>query len=261
MKRILVFAYGLTNYLVFMGTSLYLAGFLGNQFVPRSIDAAPAGPLWAALLVNTLLLAAFAVQHSVMARPRFKQWWTRFVPTPAERSTYVMFSNLALILLFWQWRPMGGVIWDVREPIVRGIIHGLFTFGWLNVLLATFLINHFDLFGVRQVWLYLRGKPYTSLAFKTPGPYRLVRHPLYVGWLMAFWAAPTMTVAHLFFAVGMTVYILVAIRLEERDLIEHHGEAYADYRRKVPMLIPLPFSGEDTRRHKDTSATTVEARS
>ena len=260
MKRILVFAYGVTNYLVFVGTSLYLAGFLGNLFVPRSLDAAPVGPLWAALIINTLLLAVFGVQHSVMARPRFKQWWTRFVPTPAERSTYVMFSNLALILLVWQWRPMGGVIWDVREPIGRGIIHGLFALGWFTVLLATFLINHFDLFGLRQVWLYLRGKAYTTLAFKTPGPYRMVRHPLYVGWLMAFWATPTMTMGHLVFAVGMAVYILVAIRFEERDLVEYHGEEYAAYRRKVPMLIPLRFGGVgDESMRKGTTAAAADA--
>jgi protein-S-isoprenylcysteine O-methyltransferase Ste14 len=243
MKRILVFAYGVTSYVICLGTSLYLAGFLGNLYVPRSIDAPPVGPLWEALVVNTLLLGAFALQHSVMARPRFKEWWTRVVPTPAERSTYVMCANLALILLFWQWRPMGGVIWDVQDPTGRVILHALYVIGWLIALGSTFLINHFDLFGLRQVWLYLCGKPYTALAFKTPGPYKVVRHPLYVGWLIAFWATPTMTTAHLVFAVGMTLYILVAIRFEERDLVEHHGEAYADYRRTVPMLIPLPRDG------------------
>lgn len=260
MKRILVFAYGLTNYLLFVGTSLYLAGFLGDLFVTRSLDAAPIGPLWAALAVDMLLLAVFGLQHSVMARPGFKQWWTRFVPAPAERSTYMLFTNLALILLFWQWRPMGGVIWDLREPIGRGIIHGLFAFGWLTVLVATFLINHFDLFGLRQVWFYLRRKAYRTLAFKTPGPYRIVRHPLYVGWLTAFWATPTMTIGHLVFALGMTVYILVAIRFEERDLVEYHGEAYADYRRKVPMLIPLPLGGVDKQTTRnDTTATAADA--
>jgi protein-S-isoprenylcysteine O-methyltransferase Ste14 len=240
MKRILVFAYGVISYVIFLGIFLYLAGFIGNLFVPRSIDAAPDGPLWAALLVNTLLLVVFALQHSVMARPKFKQWWTRFVPEPAERSTYVLFTNLALILLFWQWRPMGGVIWDVQDPGGRGALHALYVVGWLIVLATTFLINHFDLFGLRQVWLYLRGKPYTSLGFVTPGPYKLIRHPLYVGWLIVFWATPTMTIAHLVFAVGMTAYILVAIRFEERDLVEYHGQAYAEYRRTVPMLIPMP---------------------
>jgi protein-S-isoprenylcysteine O-methyltransferase Ste14 len=240
MKRIVVFAYGVTNYAISLVAFVYLAGFLGNLFVPRSIDAAPVEPLWEALVINTLLLAVFALQHSVMARPKFKAWWTRFVPKSAERSTYVMFTNLALILLFWQWRPMGGVIWDVQDPTGRVFLHALYVIGWLIVLGTTFLINHFDLFGLRQVWLYLCGKPYTALDFKTPGPYKVVRHPLYVGWLTAFWATPTMTTAHLVFAVGMTLYILVAIRFEERDLVDYHGEAYADYRRTVPMLIPLP---------------------
>jgi protein-S-isoprenylcysteine O-methyltransferase Ste14 len=240
MNRIVVFAYGVISYVIALGAFVYLAGFLGNLFVPRSIDGAPVGPLWEALAVNTLLLAVFGLQHSVMARPGFKEWWTRFVPRPVERSTYVMFTNLALILVFWQWRPMGGVIWDVEDPTGRGLLHGLYVLGWLIVLGTTFLINHFDLFGLRHVWLYLRGKPYTPIGFKTPGPYKVVRHPLYVGWLMAFWATPTMTTAHLVFALGMTLYILVAIRYEERDLVEHHGAAYAEYRRKVPMLLPLP---------------------
>jgi methanethiol S-methyltransferase len=240
MKRILVFAYGVINYAICLGVFAYLAGFLGNLFVPRSIDAEPVGPLSEALLVNTLLLAGFGLQHSVMARPGFKEWWTKIVPQPAERSTYVMFSNLALILLFWQWRPMGGVIWDVQEPTGRALLHGLYVAGWLIVLGTTFLINHFDLFGLRQVWLYLRGKPYTALNFKTPGPYKVVRHPLYVGWLITFWATPTMSIAHVVFAAGMTLYILIAIRYEERDLADYHGEAYANYRRTVPMLLPLP---------------------
>lgn len=239
MKRVLVFAYGVINYVISLGVFAYLAGFLGNLLVPRSIDAAPVGPLWEALFVNTLLVGAFALQHSVMARPGFKDVWTRFVPKPVERSTYVMFSNLVLILLFWQWRPMGGVIWELPNPTVRGMVHGLYVLGWLIVLGTTFLINHFDLFGLRQVWLYLRGQPYTSLAFRVPGPYKVVRHPLYVGWLIAFWATPTLTTPHLVFAVGMTLYILVAIRFEERDLVEHFGTVYANYRRTVPMLIPL----------------------
>lgn len=245
MKRIVVFAYGVISYMIFLGTFVYLAGFLGNLFVPRSIDAPRVGPLGEAFIVNLLLLGAFGVQHSVMARPWFKRWWTRIVPTPAERSTYVMFTNLVLMLLYWQWRPMGGVIWNVQAPAARAMLYALYAAGWLMVFVATLLINHLDLFGLRQVWLYLRGKPYTALDFKTPGPYKFVRHPLYVGWLTAFWATPTMTAAHLVFAAGMTVYILVAIRLEERDLVEYHGEAYADYRRKVPMLIPLPRGGDD----------------
>jgi protein-S-isoprenylcysteine O-methyltransferase Ste14 len=223
---------------MFLGTFLYAIGFLGNVAVPKAIDSAAAGPLGEALLVNALLLGVFAVQHSVMARPGFKRWWTKLVPHPVERSTYVLFSNLALILLFWQWRPMGGVVWDVEHPAGRAVLYGLFALGWLTVLVTTFLINHFDLFGLRQVWLYFRGRECTPLGFVTPGPYQYVRHPLYVGWLTAFWATPTMTAAHLVFALGTTAYILVAIYFEERDLTEAHGRAYAEYRQRVPMLVP-----------------------
>jgi methanethiol S-methyltransferase len=246
MKRILVFAYGLICYVGFIGTFLYLAAFLGNLLAAGSMDSRTTGPVGQALLINTLLVGVFALQHSIMARPKFKEWWTGFVAEPMERSTYVMFSNLALILLFWQWRPMGGVIWDVQDSVGRAIFHGLLAVGMLIVLIATFLINHFDLFGLRQVWLYLHGKPYTSLTFATPGPYKVIRHPMYFGWLIAFWATPTMTIAHLVFAVGMTIYILVAIWFEERDLVEYLGEAYAEYRRTVPMLIPLPRGGDGT---------------
>src|SRR5262245_48714100 len=236
MKRIVALAYGAARYVMFLGTFLYAIGFLGNSAVPKSIDAAAEGPLGQALLVNALLLGVFALQHSGMARPGFKRWWTRLVPHPVERSTYVLCSNLALLLLFWQWRPMGGVLWDVRQPAGQAVLYGLFAFGWLTVLVTTFLINHFDLFGLRQVWLYFRGREYTPLGFVTPGPYRWVLHPLYVGWLTAFWATPTMTAAHLVFALGTTVYILVAIAFEERDLTDAYGRAYAEYRERVPML-------------------------
>jgi protein-S-isoprenylcysteine O-methyltransferase Ste14 len=238
MHRIGVFVYGVLSYVLFLATFLYAVGFVGGFGVPRSLDSTAAGPLGVALAVDLLLLAAFAVQHSVMARPAFKRWWTRAVPPPAERSTYVLFSSLALLLLFWQWRPLGGVVWQVESPTGQIVLYGLFAAGWLTVLVSTFLINHFDLFGLRQVWLYLRGEPYRPLAFGTPGPYRWVRHPLYVGWLLAFWATPTMTAAHLLFAVMTTAYILIAIQLEERDLVVAHGERYAEYRRRVPMLIP-----------------------
>ena len=238
MKRTLVFTYGLVNYIVFLATFLYLAGFVGNLLVPRAIDSPAKRSLWTAALINTLLIAVFGVQHSVMARPTFKKWWTQFVPEPIERSTYVLFSNAALILLFWQWRPMGGIVWDVANPLGRIVLYGLFAFGWLTVLVTTFLIDHFDLFGLRQVWFYLRGKKYTQLGFKMPGPYRIVRHPLYVGWMTAFWATPTMTAAHLLFALGTTVYILIAIQFEERNLVEYFGRQYEDYRRRVPRFVP-----------------------
>jgi protein-S-isoprenylcysteine O-methyltransferase Ste14 len=238
MRRFFVFAYGLCNYLGFLATFLYLVGFVGNLWVPLSMDSAPVGPLWQALLINTLLIGLFGVQHTVMARPTFKRWWTRFVPKPMERSTYVMFTNAALVLLFVFWRPMGGVVWDIQQPLARGILYALFALGWGIVLVTTFLINHFDLFGLRQVWLHFRGKPYTHIGFRTPGPYRFVRHPLYVGWLIAFWSTPTMTAAHFVFALGMTAYILIAIPFEERNLAEFHGTAYTDYLRRVPMLIP-----------------------
>jgi len=185
-KRSAAFVYGVVCYAVFFATFLYAMGFVGNVLVPKSMDSGREGPLAGALLVNLALLGLFAVQHSVMARPGFKRLWQRVVPEPLERSTYVLASSLALILLFWQWRPIGGVVWDIEAPLGRALLHAVCAAGWLTVLASTFLINHFDLFGLRQVWLYLRGRPYTPLAFRTPGLYRWVRHPLYVGWLLAF---------------------------------------------------------------------------
>jgi protein-S-isoprenylcysteine O-methyltransferase Ste14 len=235
--RIGIFIYGVLSYAIFFATFLYAIGFIGGFGVPVTIDGEPAVPLGQALLIDTVLLGAFAVQHSVMARPVFKRWWTRRVPEAAERSTYVLFSSLLLIALFVYWEPIGGVIWSVQDPLAQGVLYGVFGLGWLTVLVATFLINHFDLFGLRQVWLHLIGKPYTHLRFGTPWLYRHVRHPLYVGWFMAFWATPHMTAAHLLFALATTAYILIAIRFEERDLLQVHPE-YAEYRRSVPMLIP-----------------------
>jgi protein-S-isoprenylcysteine O-methyltransferase Ste14 len=197
------------------------------------------GPLGESLLVDLALLGLFAVQHSLMARPFFKRWLTRFIPKPAERSTYVLVSSLAMILLFWQWRPLGGMVWEIQSPVGVAAAYGLFGLGFLIVLVTTFLINHFDLFGLRQVWLYLRGIEYTRLAFVTPGPYKMIRHPLYLGWMLAFWATPTMTVTHLLFAVMTTVYMLVAIRFEEKDLMDELPE-YRVYRNQVPMLVPMP---------------------
>jgi methanethiol S-methyltransferase len=238
LSRITAFVYGVVCYLAFFATFLYAVGFIGNFGVPKSMDSGPQVPFTHALLVNALLLGVFAVQHSVMARKGFKKVWIKVVPAPVERSTYVLFSSLALILMFWKWQPMGGLVWNVENYYGRVALTAIFALGWLIVLVATFLINHFDLFGLRQVWLHLTGKPYTGLKFHTPGLYRLVRHPLYVGWLMVFWAAPTMTAAHLVFAVATTAYIFIAIQLEERDLVQLHPE-YAEYRRRVPMIIPI----------------------
>jgi methanethiol S-methyltransferase len=242
-KRAAVFVYGVICYALFLATFLYAVGFIGGFAVPTTLDGPARTPLGTAIAIDVGLLALFAVQHSVMARKWFKDGWTRIVPAAAERSTYVLFSSVALLVMFWQWRPLGGVVWSVTDPAFRAIVLALFAFGWTLVLVSTFLINHFDLFGLRQVWLYLRGKPYTMLRFRTPGPYRLVRHPLYVGWFFAFWATPVMTFAHLLFAVMTTAYILVAIQFEERDLVREHGAAYEEYRRRVPMIVPLTGGG------------------
>ena len=240
MGRTLAFVYGVVSYVVFLLTFLYAIGFVLNVFVPRTIDTGgPDSPFAAALLINAALLGLFAVQHSVMARPGFKEWWTKFVPRSVERSTYVLLASLVLILLFWQWRPMPGVLWSVRNAAGRYALLALSAFGWLMVLLSTYVINHYDLFGLRQVYLNLRGREYTQLPFKVSAFYKFVRHPLLLGFIIAFWATPVMTVGHLVFAVATTAYMLIAIRLEERDLESFHSE-YAEYKRQVPMLIPLP---------------------
>ena len=241
MKRVAVLLYGVVAYLIFFSTFLYLIGFVGNLLVPKALD----GPLevsWGvAALVNVLLILLFGLQHSIMARPAFKDWWTKIVPKPIERSTFVLFTCACLITMFTFWQPMGGAVWVVESAFWKGVLYATFGLGWVVVLASTFLINHFDLFGLRQVWLHFRGKPYTQMRFRTPLLYKHVRHPLYLGFLMAFWAAPVMTVTHLFFAIGLTAYILTAIRLEERDLIQHFGEKYRSYRQAVPMLFPTLF--------------------
>ena len=241
LNRIAAFLYGAVCYLVFFVTFLYAIGFIGNFVVPKSIDSGPLMPFWYALAINAILLAVFALQHSVMARQWFKAAWTRIVPPVVERSTYVLLSSLALLLMFWKWQPIGGVIWSVDNYYGRLAIEASYAFGWITVFVATCLINHFDLFGLRQVWLNLLGRPEQPLKFRTPGPYRYVRHPLYVGWLLVFWSAPVMTAAHLVFAIATTAYILVAIQFEERDLTKAHPE-YAEYRRRVPMIIPATSS-------------------
>ncbi|MFN6963849.1 MAG: methanethiol S-methyltransferase [Pyrinomonadaceae bacterium] len=245
MGRLLAFLYGVVSYLVFFVTFLYAIGFVGNLVVPKSIDVGvPESSLgstgWSRLAVNALLLAIFAVQHSVMARPEFKRVWTRVVPKAIERSTYVLLSSLALILLFWQWRPMWRTVWSVENEAGRAVLWALFALGWAMVLVSTFLIDHFELFGLRQVWLNLRGREYTHVPFVKRLFYKVVRHPIMLGFIIAFWATPHMTVGHLLFAAMTTAYIVFAIQLEERDLVGFHGQAYEDYQREVSMLIPLP---------------------
>jgi len=233
----LAFAYGILCYAVFFAVFLYGIGFIGGFFTPTTLDGVPRRPLSEALLIDLGLLTLFAVQHSVMARPAFKRWWTRFVPEAVERSTYVLMSSLALAVMYVFWEPIGGVIWTT-SGVAREIVIAIYLLGWALLLYTTFLIDHFDLFGLRQVWNRLQGNAYEPPKFYTPSLYRVVRHPLYVGWLTIFWAAPTMTLAHLVFALGTTGYILIAIQLEERDLVTAFGDRYVSYRRSTPMLIP-----------------------
>lgn len=241
MGRLLALVYGGAAYAVFLGAFLYAVGFVGGFAVPKTIDTGPAGPIGEALLVNLLVLSIFAVQHSVMARPAFKRWWTRFVPAPVERSTYVLLASLALILVFWQWRPIPTVIWQVEDPIFASALVALSFLGWGIVLLSTFLINHFELFGLSQVVRNLRGQKQEQAGdFRTPLLYGLVRHPIYLGFIIAFWATAMMSAGHLLFALVTAAYIFVGITLEERDLVALFGDQYRDYRRRVGMIIPLP---------------------
>ncbi len=237
MKKNTIFVYGVLSYGIFLATFLYVIGFVGDLWVPKSIDSAPTMPFGPALAIDLGLLAIFAVQHSLMARPFFKRWLTRIIPVAAERSTYVLASSLALILLVLGWQPLGGVVWDVSSSAVAPVLYAIFGLGWLLVLLSTFLIDHFDLFGLRQVWLQVRGRPYAPPTFKNPWLYRQIRHPLYLGFFLAIWATPTMTITHLVFAVMCSAYILVGTRLEERDLRDAHPE-YDSYARDVPRYLP-----------------------
>jgi protein-S-isoprenylcysteine O-methyltransferase Ste14 len=246
MKRWAFFTYGVCCHLGFVLLFAYMAGFVGNFLVPRTVDAPAAQSVGAALVIDFALLALFAMQHSVMARPAFKRVWTRVVPQPIERSTYVLIAGLVTALLMWQWRGIDITIWDIQQPVVRGIVWALFGAGFLLVFLTSLMIDHFDLFGTRQVWLYFRGRPYTSLVFRTPLLYGRVRHPLYLGWMLAFWAIPTMTLSHLVFAATMTLYMAGAALIEERDLVGHFGEAYRNYQRRVPMFMPRWRKSENT---------------
>ncbi len=239
MKRVLFLLYGVVSYFAFFGTILYAIGFVGNIVVPKTIDGEPELPFGKALLIDAGLLLLFALQHSIMARPGFKRRWTKIIPPALERSTFVLLASLCLMLMMWQWQPLGGVVWEIQNTTLQNILFVVYLIGWGIVFISTFLIDHFDLFGLRQTWLYFRGKPYTNLPFRVPLFYRFVRHPLYFGFLIAFWATPLMTVTHLIFAVLTTGYILTAIQFEERDLVNHFGESYRKYRKQAPMIIPF----------------------
>jgi protein-S-isoprenylcysteine O-methyltransferase Ste14 len=256
MRRWSYFIYGVCCHLLFLVTFAYMAGFVGNFLVPKSIDSAPAD-LVAAASLDFTLISLFGVQHSIMARPWFKRVWTRLVPQPIERSTYVLLSCLLTFLLMWQWRGLDAVIWDVVHPLGRGLLWGLFAAGWLLIPAVSLLINHFDLFGTRQVWLYLRERPYKLLPFRTPLLYACMRHPLYVGWALAFWATPTMTLGHLLLAGTLTIYMAIAARFEERDLVDHFGETYRAYQRRVPMFIPRLGQGDESPAELSPTSTAV----
>ena len=238
MKRWTYFAYSVACYAAFHAIYAYLCGFTGNLLVPKSIDSPPTTPAAAAAAIDVLLMLAFGLQHSIMARPAFKSVWTRVVPTPIERSTYLLASCVALGVLVWQWRAVDAVVWDVQNPVGRGVLWALFAAGWLMVPAVSFMISHGDLFGLRQAWLFFLGREYAALPFRTPLLYAQIRHPIYVGWALSFWATPTMTVGHLLFAGFLTAYMALAALIEERDLVTHFGGQYEEYRRNVPRYVP-----------------------
>jgi len=237
--RTFIFVYGIASYAAFLVAILYAIGFVGNLWVPKSIDSGSAGSVAEALVIDALLLGIFAIQHSVMARPAFKRWWTRIIPHQSERSTYVLASSLLLLLLYWKWQPVPAPMWHVESEVGRIALMGVFWLGWGVVFFSTFLINHFNLFGLQQVFAQLRRRDLPDAEFRTPVLYKLVRHPIMLGFLLAFWSTPDMTVGHLLFAAMTTGYILVALQFEERDLIKLFGMAYQEYRRRVPMLVPF----------------------
>jgi protein-S-isoprenylcysteine O-methyltransferase Ste14 len=244
MKRIFAFGYGLIAYVVFLDAFLYAIGFVGSMIVPKAIDDGAVVPIPEAIVIDVVLLSIFAMQHSVMARQPFKRWWAKFVPASIERSTYVLLASLALILVFWQWRPIPTVVWQVGESTAAAVLLGLSFFGWFLVLISTFLINHFELFGVQQVLNNFLGRTTSAARFKAPLLYKFVRHPIYLGFIIAFWATPVMTIGHLLFAGVTTAYIFVGIMLEERDLVAHYGNQYRQYRKQVGMLIPILWRSE-----------------
>lgn len=240
MRKLFAFGYGLFAYAVFFGAFLYAIGFVGNLVVPKSIDGAAQVGSLVAVLINAGLLTLFALQHSIMARPWFKRWWTRIVPVALERSTYVLFASCVLLLLFALWQPLPTLVWEVTNPLGTTVLWALFALGWLIVLLSTFMIGHFDLFGLKQVWVNLKGRTQQADHFRMPALYRVIRHPIMLGFLIAFWSIPVMSVGHLLFALATTGYILIAVQLEERDLIASHGESYRRYKREVPAFFPIP---------------------
>jgi protein-S-isoprenylcysteine O-methyltransferase Ste14 len=251
MQKVAALLYGVIAYVIFFATFLYAIAFVGNIFVPKTIDSGSGNFSLSALAIDALLLGLFAIQHSVMARQWFKKRWTRLIPQPIERSTYVLLASLCLLLLYWQWRPMQEVIWSVHAKAAVITLQAGFWLGWGILLVSTFLVNHFDLFGLRQVSLFAKGQPYAAIGFKQPGFYKMVRHPIYLGFLIAFWCAPTMTLGHLIFSIATTAYILLAIQFEEHDLVSYFGDAYRQYRLRTSMLLPIPKGSRGSRVESD----------